>query len=55
MPLAISPIGSTFYTPLARQSTLDTTVQDHYLAQARQQGFDLGPLIQTPHTGHPTA
>jgi len=40
---------------LSRTPTLDTTVQDHYLAQARQQGFDLGPLIQTPHTGHPTA
>ncbi|CCP13605.1 hypothetical protein SMSKK35_3074 [Stenotrophomonas maltophilia SKK35] len=30
-------------------------MQDHYLAAARLQGFDLSELIQTPHTGHPTA
>lgn len=40
---------------LARQPQLDPTVQEHYLAQARLQGFDLTRLIQTPHTGHPTA
>jgi len=40
---------------LSRTPTLDATVQEHYLAQARQQGFDLAPLIQTPHTGRPTA
>ena len=40
---------------LAREPRLDATVQDHYLAAARLQGFDLSELIQTPHTGHPTA
>lgn len=40
---------------LSRTPTLDSTVQAHYLAQARQQGFDLTALIQTPHTGRPTA
>ncbi|MFG6111541.1 lipocalin family protein [Stenotrophomonas nematodicola] len=40
---------------LSRTPTLDATVQEHYLAQARQQGFDLTPLIHTPHTGRPTA
>ena len=40
---------------LARQPQLDATVQEHYLAQARLQGFDLSRLIHTPHTGRPTA
>ncbi len=40
---------------LARTPALDPIVQEHYLAQARQQGFDLTGLIQTPHTGRPTA
>ncbi|WP_315385461.1 lipocalin family protein [uncultured Stenotrophomonas sp.] len=40
---------------LARQPTLDTTTAEHYLEVARLQGFDLTPLIRTPHTGHPTA
>ncbi len=40
---------------LAREPQLDATVQDHYLASARLQGFDLSELIQTPHTGQPTA
>ena len=40
---------------LSRTPSLDATVQAHYLAQARQQGFELGSLIQTPHTGRPTA
>ncbi|MCY1453105.1 Outer membrane lipoprotein Blc [compost metagenome] len=40
---------------LAREPHLDATTQEHYLAQARQQGFDLTPLIHTPQTGHPTA
>jgi apolipoprotein D and lipocalin family protein len=30
-------------------------LQDHYLATARLQGFDLSELIHTPHTGRPTA
>ena len=40
---------------LARTPNLDRTVQDHYLAAARLQGFDLTDLIHTPHTGNPTA
>lgn len=40
---------------LARQPTLDATTAEHYLAQARLQGFDLSRLIRTPHTGRPTA
>mgnify|MGYP000860351571 FL=1 len=40
---------------LARTPNLDRTVQDHYLAAARLQGFDLADLIHTPHTGNPTA
>jgi apolipoprotein D and lipocalin family protein len=40
---------------LAREPHLDATTQEHYLAQARQQGFDLTRLIHTPQTGHPTA
>lgn len=40
---------------LAREPQLDAVTREHYLAQARQQGFDLSPLIHTPHTGHPTA
>ncbi|WP_422505787.1 lipocalin family protein [Stenotrophomonas sp. GZD-301] len=55
---SVSLVGSPdrkFLWLLARTPTLDRTVQDHYLAYARQQGFDLTDLIQTPHTGHPTA
>ncbi len=55
---SISLVGSPdrkFLWLLARTPTLDATAQEHYLAQARMQGFDLGPLIQTPHTGQPTA
>ncbi|MBA8682273.1 lipocalin family protein [Stenotrophomonas tumulicola] len=40
---------------LARTPQLDKTVRDHYLATARQQGFDLSKLIDTPHTGNKTA
>ncbi|HLT43916.1 MAG TPA: lipocalin family protein [Luteimonas sp.] len=40
---------------LAREPGLDPVTCDHHLAIARQQGFDLAPLIQTPHTGDPTA
>ncbi|MDR6092962.1 apolipoprotein D and lipocalin family protein [Stenotrophomonas sp. SORGH_AS321] len=40
---------------LSRTPHLDKTVRDHYLATARQQGFDLSKLIDTPHTGKPTA
>ena len=40
---------------LSRTPHLDRTVQEHYLAAARLQGFDLSQLITTLHTGNPTA
>jgi apolipoprotein D and lipocalin family protein len=40
---------------LAREPVLDELVREHYLGIARQQGFDLAPLILTSHTGQPTA
>jgi apolipoprotein D and lipocalin family protein len=40
---------------LAREPALDEVTRNHYCAIARQQGFELGPLIRTPHTGQPTA
>jgi apolipoprotein D and lipocalin family protein len=40
---------------LARQPEMDATTRDHYIAHARQLGFDVDTLIHTPHTGHPTA
>src|SRR5690606_24247765 len=40
---------------LAREAALDEVTRNHYCAIARQQGFELGPLIRTPHTGQPTA
>lgn len=40
---------------LSRQPEMDATIRDHYIARARQLGFDVDQLIHTPHTGHPTA
>lgn len=40
---------------LSRQPEMDATMRDHYIARARQLGFDVDQLIHTPHTGHPTA
>src|SRR5690606_25992027 len=40
---------------LTRQPEMDATIRDHYIARARQLGFDVDQLIHTPHTGHPTA
>jgi len=38
---------------LAREPQVDEVTRTHYLAIAEQQGFDLSPLIHTPHTiGH---
>ncbi|BAE70935.1 conserved hypothetical protein [Xanthomonas oryzae pv. oryzae MAFF 311018] len=39
---------------LARLTQLDENVAQAYLAHAREQGFDLAPLIHTPHTGRLT-
>lgn len=40
---------------LARQPQLDDATRRQYLDHARQQGFDLAELIDTPQTGRPTA
>ena len=40
---------------LCRDTSMDALTREHYLAIAGRQGFDLGPLILTPHTGQPTA
>jgi len=40
---------------LAREPAMDELTREHYFAIARRHGFDLGPLILTPHTGEPTA
>lgn len=40
---------------LSRQPEMDAIIRDHYIARARQLGFDVDQLIHTPHTGHPTA
>ena len=40
---------------LARLPQMDATTRRHYIAYARQQGFDVDQLIHTTHTGHPTA
>lgn len=40
---------------LAREPQLDPMVKQHYLTLASQQGFELGPLIHTPHTGRAAA
>ncbi|PPT25887.1 hypothetical protein XarbCFBP7614_18685 [Xanthomonas arboricola] len=39
---------------LARLPQLDENTTQAYLAHAREQGFDLAPLIHTPHTGRLT-
>ncbi|WP_349811297.1 lipocalin family protein [Xanthomonas dyei] len=39
---------------LARLPQLDENIAQAYLAHAREQGFDLAPLIHTPHTGQLT-
>lgn len=40
---------------LARQPAMDETTRRHYIAYARQNGFDVDELIHIPHTGHRTA
>lgn len=40
---------------LARQPHLDAAARAAYLAEAQRQGFSLERLIDTPHTGQPTA
>ncbi|HVJ37408.1 MAG TPA: lipocalin family protein [Stenotrophomonas sp.] len=40
---------------LAREPRIDPAVRQAYLAEATRQGFDLSRLIDTPHTGTPTA
>ncbi|WP_255416495.1 hypothetical protein [Kosakonia sp. H7A] len=40
---------------MARQPQLDAASRLLFLEEARRQGFDLSKLIDTPHTGVPTA
>jgi len=40
---------------LARQPQLDAATRHAFLDEAIRQGFDLGNLIDTPHTSQPTA
>ncbi len=40
---------------LAREPRLDAATRLLFLDEARRQGFDLSKLIDTPHTGAPTA
>ena len=39
---------------LSRTPDLDATTREDLLGTARAQGYDLGELIHTPHTGNPT-
>ena len=39
---------------LSRTPDLDAATRDDFLATARGQGYDLGELIDTRHTGKPT-
>lgn len=39
---------------LHREPTIDAATRDDYLGTARSLGYDLGPLITTPHTGRRT-
>ena len=40
---------------LHRDPTIDPALRADFLASARAQGYDLSALIDTPHTGRPTA
>lgn len=40
---------------LHREPTMDAATRDEYLGSARSLGYELGPLIHTPHTGRRTA
>lgn len=40
---------------LAREPRIDPSTRQAYLDEATRQGFDLSRLIDTPHTGTPTA
>ena len=40
---------------LSREPRMDEITRQHYIAYARQQGFDVDRMIHTPHTGHPPA
>lgn len=39
---------------LARTPQVDEATRSGFLARAQAQGYDLAPLIHTPHTGQPT-
>ena len=40
---------------LHRDPVIDAALRDDFLGTARAQGYDLADLIDTPHTGRPTA
>ena len=40
---------------LHRDPAIERAVRDDFLVTARDQGYDLSALIDTPHTGRPTA
>lgn len=40
---------------LHRDPVIDPALREQFLAAARAQGYDLAELIDTPHTGRPTA
>lgn len=47
--------GCKYLWLLSRAPDLDAATSDDFLATARMQGYDLGDLIHTRHTGKPTA
>jgi apolipoprotein D and lipocalin family protein len=54
----VALVGSpdrTYLWLLARSTALDPQLRAAYLATAREQGYALDRLIDTPHTGRPTA
>lgn len=55
---AVALIGSPdrrYLWLLSRNPVLPEEVRERYLGYARAEGYDLEPLILTPHTGRPTA
>ena len=47
--------GRKYLWLLHRDSVIEPAKREEFLGAARAQGYDLGELIETPHTGKPTA
>ena len=47
--------GRKYLWLLHRDPVIDAAKREEFLGVARAQGYDLGELIETPHTGKPTA